>query len=122
MAEQGRTPSPAPTEPPNTAAAASHTSPASHTQGASAPGRAEQVAALVDRIEATLKGSLPTLSVGLADRSGAASVEITRTAKGEVAVRICSRHGARSALTASSKAISSELASRGLRVKSLEIV
>lgn len=83
--------------------------------------RAESVAALVERIDAALKDGQPTLSLGLADRSGASSVEISRTAKGEVSVRISARPGRKAHLAAAGEEIKSALAARGLRLKSLEV-
>ncbi|HEY3449321.1 MAG TPA: hypothetical protein VGK67_23405 [Myxococcales bacterium] len=85
------------------------------------PQRAESVAALVERIEAALKNGQPTLSLGLADRSGASSIEISRTGKGEVAVRIAARPGKKTHLEAAGEEIKTALAARGLRLKSLTV-
>jgi hypothetical protein len=88
---------------------------------ASSPQRAQAIAELVERIEVALKSGQPTLSLGLASRSGAASVEIRRTGKGEVALRISARAGSRQALAASGEQLKGDLQARGLRVKSLQI-
>ncbi|MGC4122402.1 MAG: hypothetical protein QM765_49050 [Myxococcales bacterium] len=93
----------------------------SSTASASSTQRAEAVAALVERIDAALKDGQPTLSLGLADRSGASSVEISKTAKGEVAVRIAARAGRRQNLEAAGEEIRSALEARGLRLKSLTV-
>lgn len=87
----------------------------------SAGQRAETVAALVERIDTALKNGQPTMSLDLADRSGAAAIEITRTARGEVSVRIAARPGRRAHLQAATGELEAALASRGLRLKSLEV-
>ena len=90
-------------------------------RGSTSAARAEAIAALVSRVELALKGGVPTMRLGLVDRSGAASVEIARTGQGEVAVKIRARSGARDGLSASSDSIRSALQARGLRVRSLAI-
>jgi len=91
------------------------------TAASSSQQRAEAVAALVERIEVALKGSVPTMNLGLSDKSGAASVEIARTARGEVAVRIAAKAGKRDQLASAAGSIRSALEARGLRVKSLTV-
>ena len=102
--------------------------PATATLSAAAPApresageRAEAIAALVERIAVALKGGVPTMSLGLSEGSGAASIEIARTAKGEVAVRIAAREGKRGALASAGESIRAALEARGLRVRSLKI-
>jgi hypothetical protein len=83
--------------------------------------RAEAIAALVERMAVALKAGVPTMSLGLAEGSGAASIEIARTGKGEVAVRITAREGKRGALASDGASIRAALEARGLLVRSLKI-
>jgi len=106
---------------PSPAAPADPSSRSEPAQQAGGTERAEAIASLVERMEVALKGGQPTMSLGLVDRSGAASIEIARTGKGEVAVRITARAGGREALAATGDRIREALAARGLAVKSLTI-
>jgi hypothetical protein len=95
--------------------------PATAEAGPTAPAaRAEEVAALVERIEAAVKNGQPTLSLSLG-AGAAAAVEIARTAKGEVSIRIAARGEARSKLLAQANELKEALTARGLKVRSLDI-
>jgi hypothetical protein len=83
--------------------------------------RAQAIAALVERIEVALRTGVPTMSLALSDQSCATSVEIARTGKGEVAVRLGARAGKRDALAGAAESIRGALEARGLRVRSLKI-
>ncbi|MGI5861842.1 MAG: flagellar hook-length control protein FliK [Myxococcales bacterium] len=93
---------------------------AAETQPTAPTARAEEVAALVERIEAALKNGLPTLSLSLG-AGAAAAIEIAKTAKGEVTIRITARGEARSKLLAQADDLKEALAARGLKVRSLDI-
>lgn len=82
---------------------------------------AEALSALVERIEAAVKDGRPTLSLGLGEKAAAGSVDIQRSARGEVCVRINARGPARQRLLEASHELKAALAARGLRVRSLEI-
>jgi hypothetical protein len=83
--------------------------------------RAEAIAALVARIETCLREGQPCLKLGLSDRLGVASIEITRTAKNEVSVRVRARPGRRAAVSTASGEIAQALHARGLKLKDLAI-
>jgi uncharacterized FlaG/YvyC family protein len=116
--QQERSPS---AEPISVAAVQSRVEPPPQPQASTSSQRAEAIAELVERIDVALKSGQPTISLGLSSESGASSIQISRTGKGEVSVRIKARAGKREAFGAGDQ-LREALQARGLRVKNLTIV
>ena len=84
-------------------------------QAPSAEQRAEAIAAMVERITLAQKDGQPNLTLDWSATGKPGSVSITRTGKGEVAIRI--RGGDRKG----AQELREKLTARGLRVRSLDI-
>jgi hypothetical protein len=74
---------------------------------------------MVERIEAAARSGRPALVLGLAGAAG--TVEIVRSGKGEVRVKIRSHGTLRQRLLDGSRELEAALAARGLRVRALQI-
>ena len=83
--------------------------------------RAQAIAAMVERVELALRCGLPSMSLALSGRAWSAAVEITRTGKGTVAVRLTARAGRRKAFGRAGEELRAALEARGLRVSSVTI-
>jgi len=82
---------------------------------------AGQIEKLIEHAELISRAEGPALSLGLSEGS-AARIEVVRTGKGEVALRLDARGGSeRRALSAQVGAIRSALESRGLKVRDLRV-
>jgi hypothetical protein len=82
---------------------------------------AGQIEKLIEHAELISRAEGPALSLGLSEGS-AARIEVVRTGKGEVALRLDARSGSeRRALSAQVGAIRTALASRGLKVRELRV-
>jgi hypothetical protein len=82
---------------------------------------AGQIEKIIERAELLSKAEGPALQLGLSE-GRASSIEVVRTGKGEVALRLDARTGSeRRALAAQAGQIRAVLAQRGLRVRTLRV-
>ena len=85
-------------------------------EAAGAPIRSQEIAALVDRVEASLKGDVPSLTLRLGSGAVAARVELKRTGNRQVALHMEAGSAGVARLGEAREAIRSALAERGIRL------
>jgi len=114
-------PSTAAGEPP-TAKGISEAGPAREATPTDPAERADAIMALVERIEAAVKGGEASLSLGLGEGAQASRIEVRRVGKGEVTLVIQAKGaGGRRQLEAESETLRQALAARGIRVRTLRV-